>query len=89
MKTCLIQLILAAFALTGLQAQDGTPVDRRPPPSLLGALDGDKDGALSETEFNAHRVQAGEIALGGKKRILSPQKQQGLKQFSYKNELFK
>lgn len=55
MKTYRIHLILAALAITSLNAQEGKPPgDRRPPPPpplLLGALDTDKSGDLSEIEI--------------------------------------
>lgn len=57
MKPYGIHLILAALAITGLNAQDAKPPgDRRPPPPaplLLPALDADEDGALSAEEIAA------------------------------------
>ena len=53
MKTCIIQLILAAAATTGLCAQESAPPKGKlPPPLLLPALDTDKDGELSAEEIS-------------------------------------
>ncbi len=55
MKTYGINLLLAALAATGLNAQDAKPpADRRPPPPiLLPVLDADENGALSAEEIAA------------------------------------
>lgn len=55
MKPYRIQLLLAALAVTGLNAQDGPPPPpngKIPPPLLLKALDGDKNGELSAAEID-------------------------------------
>lgn len=53
MKSHALPLMVLAIAAGSLQAQDAKPPGNRlpPPPLLLKALDGDKDGALSADEI--------------------------------------
>jgi hypothetical protein len=52
MKSHTLPLLVLALAAGGLQAQDANPPGNRPPPPvLLKALDGDKDGSLSADEI--------------------------------------
>jgi len=52
MKLHTLPLMVLALAAGGLQAQDAKPPGNRPPPPvLLKALDGDKDGSLSAEEI--------------------------------------
>jgi EF hand len=52
MKSHTLPLMVLALAAGGLHAQDAKPPGHRPPPPvLLKALDGDKDGALSADEI--------------------------------------
>jgi hypothetical protein len=78
MKTYGINLILAALAATGLNAQDAKPpTDRRPPPPiLLPVLDADENGALSAEEIAASSDALAELDKDGdgslSKKELSP-----------------
>lgn len=81
MKTCKIHLILAAIAVTGLNAQDTKPPgDRRPPPPpllLLPVLDTNDDGQLDATEINGSSdalaaLDKNEDGLLSKKEIAPP-----------------
>ncbi len=69
MKTYGIHLILAALAVTGLNAQDAKPPgDRRPPPPaplLLPVLDADEDGALSAAEILASSTVLADLDMNG------------------------
>src|SRR5947207_117163 len=57
MKTYRLRLIVAALAITGLNAQDAKPPGNRPPPPLLlPVLDADENGELSAEEINASSV---------------------------------
>lgn len=67
MKPHRIHLILAALAITGLNAQDAKPpLDRRPPPPLLlPALDADENGELSAEEIQASSDALAELDKDG------------------------
>lgn len=73
--------MLAALAVTGLNAQDAKPPgDRRPPPPpllLLPALDADENGELSAEEIQASSTALAELDQNGdgmldKKEIAPP-----------------
>ena len=79
MKPYGIHLILAAIAITGLNAQDAKPPgDRRPPPPLLlPVLDADENGALSTDEITNSSAALAELDKDGdgqlsKKEIAPP-----------------
>ncbi len=51
MKLHPLPLLVLALVASGLQAQDAKPPERPPPPVLLKALDGNRDGSLSADEI--------------------------------------
>jgi Ca2+-binding EF-hand superfamily protein len=87
MKTNGIHLILAALAVTGLNAQDAKPPgDRRPPPPaplLLPVLDTDEDGALSAAEILASSAALADLDKNGDgeltKKEIAPKPPKGKK----------